>query len=292
MTTRSTEAREAIRSTAINGCDTIIGGYGADKLTGGNGDDRFVYLSAADSSAAQFDVISDFRSGSDRIDLTALGALALSGADVRKHIRTGAYGRLALRQRGKSNHSVRQSNRSHPGYRRFRLLEVHLEGLVTVQASDFVPEPTAAPVMVAVESAIPSWPQQWKLARASRRLSPTLRLTGPTVTTRMSRRRKLDVANGLEGRRLRLCRPDEARTQPANSTNDDEAVASTSGPSVDAHHVHVTALAENSLAPDQTSTHDAGAHNTGLAVLNDDKGASQRIEHIEPSMAIRLVVQF
>ena len=59
-----------------NGCDTIIGGYGADKLTGSNGDDRFVYLSAADSNAARFDVISDFRSGSDRIDLTALGALA------------------------------------------------------------------------------------------------------------------------------------------------------------------------------------------------------------------------
>ena len=59
-----------------NGCDTIIGGYGADKLTGGNGDDRFVFLSAADSNAARFDVISDFRSGSDRIDLTALGALA------------------------------------------------------------------------------------------------------------------------------------------------------------------------------------------------------------------------
>ena len=58
-----------------NGCDTIVGGYGADKLTGGNGDDRFVYLSVADSNAARFDTISDFISGSDRIDLTALGAL-------------------------------------------------------------------------------------------------------------------------------------------------------------------------------------------------------------------------
>ena len=45
-------------------------------LTGGNGDDRFVYLSAANSNAARFDVISDFKSGSDRIDLSALGALS------------------------------------------------------------------------------------------------------------------------------------------------------------------------------------------------------------------------
>ena len=59
-----------------NGGDTIIGGFGADNLTGSNGDDRFVYLSVADSNATQFDVISDFKSGSDRINLTALGALA------------------------------------------------------------------------------------------------------------------------------------------------------------------------------------------------------------------------
>ena len=95
-TTRSTGAREGIRSTAGDGCDTIVGGYGADNLTGGKGNDSFVFLSAADSNAAHFDVITDFKSGSDRIDLTALGALCLSGADVREHIRTGAYGRLAL----------------------------------------------------------------------------------------------------------------------------------------------------------------------------------------------------
>ena len=60
------------------GCDIIIGGYGADNLRGGNGNDRFVYLSVADSNSAQFDIISDFASGSDRIDLTALGALAFA----------------------------------------------------------------------------------------------------------------------------------------------------------------------------------------------------------------------
>ena len=61
-----------------DGDDTIYGGSGsdtinanngtipssvdldADCLTGSNGDDRFVYLSVADSNAAQFDTISDF----------------------------------------------------------------------------------------------------------------------------------------------------------------------------------------------------------------------------------------
>ena len=74
--TRSTESgSDTINGN--NGGDAVIGGFGSDLLTGSNGDDRFVYLSVANSNAAQFDVISDFRSGSDRINLTALGALGL-----------------------------------------------------------------------------------------------------------------------------------------------------------------------------------------------------------------------
>ena len=74
--TRSMEAREAIQSTATMGAIPSSVDMAPTSLTGGNGDDRFVYLSAADSNANRFDAVSDFRSGSDRIDLTALGALA------------------------------------------------------------------------------------------------------------------------------------------------------------------------------------------------------------------------
>src|SRR5207237_8411612 len=63
-------------SNGNNGSDTIVGGFGADQLTGSNGNDRFVYLSVADSNASLFDIITDFASGSDRIDLAALGALS------------------------------------------------------------------------------------------------------------------------------------------------------------------------------------------------------------------------
>ncbi|MBR0756697.1 VCBS domain-containing protein [Bradyrhizobium jicamae] len=61
-----------------DGCDTIVGGFGADWLTGGNGNDHFVFLSAADSNAKQFDTITDFQSGSDKIDLSALGSFVFA----------------------------------------------------------------------------------------------------------------------------------------------------------------------------------------------------------------------
>ena len=74
--TRFTEARETIQSTAIMA--TIRSSVDLVRTTsaGGNGDDRFVYSSAADSHAGQFDAISDFKSGCDKINLTAFGALA------------------------------------------------------------------------------------------------------------------------------------------------------------------------------------------------------------------------
>jgi VCBS repeat-containing protein len=61
-----------------DGCDTIVGGFEADWLTGGNGSDRFVFLSAADSNAKQFDTITDFQSGCDKIDLSALGSFVFA----------------------------------------------------------------------------------------------------------------------------------------------------------------------------------------------------------------------
>lgn len=67
-----------------NGDDIIIGGYGADTLTGGNGNDTFKYLSTLDTG----DTITDFVSGTDKIDFSALSAGTLgfvagdSGAGV------------------------------------------------------------------------------------------------------------------------------------------------------------------------------------------------------------------
>ena len=123
-----------------NGCDTIIGGYGADNLRGGNGNDRFVYLSVADSNSAQFDTISDFASGSDKIDLTALGALAFTdlaitsaSTSVPKHTIVWFYDSTA-------NKTIVYVNPTDQilSIGSSAVLEIHLQGLAAIEPSDFV----------------------------------------------------------------------------------------------------------------------------------------------------------
>jgi Ca2+-binding RTX toxin-like protein len=53
------------------GDDVLIGGWGADRLAGGAGADRFVFA-AEHSRADTADVLLDFESGSDRIDLSRI----------------------------------------------------------------------------------------------------------------------------------------------------------------------------------------------------------------------------
>ena len=55
----------------------LIGGAGADTLTGGGSSDTFRYLATTDSTAASQDVIADFLTASDSIDITALAPTAV-----------------------------------------------------------------------------------------------------------------------------------------------------------------------------------------------------------------------
>lgn len=139
-----------------NGADTITGGFGADQLTGSNGNDRFIYLFVADSNASQFDTITDFASGSDKINLTALGALgfvilALSSTStvVPAHTIAWLYDSTA-------NETVVYVNPTdqtlHIGDS--SLLEIHLQGIASIDASDFILAPAAAPVMAAASELI------------------------------------------------------------------------------------------------------------------------------------------
>lgn len=63
---------------ALGGDDTITGAAGADTVNGGKGADTFVYLAVTDSgiTALTRDVIEDFVSGTDKIDLSAIDAVA------------------------------------------------------------------------------------------------------------------------------------------------------------------------------------------------------------------------
>ena len=73
--TRSTEDLEAIQSTAIMGTTPSSVDLVRTFSQAATETTVFVYLSVANSNAAQFDTITDFESGSDRIDLTALAHL-------------------------------------------------------------------------------------------------------------------------------------------------------------------------------------------------------------------------
>ncbi len=57
-----------------DGNDMIYGGAGADMLIGGTGADIFVFKAISDSKLTGYDVIADFQSGIDRIDLSAIDA--------------------------------------------------------------------------------------------------------------------------------------------------------------------------------------------------------------------------
>ncbi|HGW5537068.1 hypothetical protein IPC451_17620 [Pseudomonas aeruginosa] len=54
------------------GDDVLVGGAGADNLWGGEGADVFTYTRRSDSSANSIDVIQDFTSGQDKIDVSNL----------------------------------------------------------------------------------------------------------------------------------------------------------------------------------------------------------------------------
>jgi Ca2+-binding RTX toxin-like protein len=57
------------------GNDTLTGGGGADSLTGGAGTDTFRYVATSDTG----DIIYDFVSGTDKVDLSAIDAVAGGG---------------------------------------------------------------------------------------------------------------------------------------------------------------------------------------------------------------------
>lgn len=75
------------------GNDTLIANQAMNRLTGGGGADRFDYNSVADSGrGALADILTDFVSGSDRIDLSGIDANSNAGGDQAfAFIGTGAF---------------------------------------------------------------------------------------------------------------------------------------------------------------------------------------------------------
>ena len=141
--------------TTASGTDTTIAGSGGvNGLTGSNGDDVFVFLSAADSNSAQFNTITDFTSGSDRINLAAFGALAFmhlepTSTAVPPHTLAWIYDSASnqtIVYVNPTDHTLDIGDSA--------LLQIHLQGVTSVQASDFEYTPAATTVAAAANDAI------------------------------------------------------------------------------------------------------------------------------------------
>jgi Ca2+-binding RTX toxin-like protein len=90
---------------AGDGADLLVGGSGADALTGGAGADIFRYDSASDSAPGLSDLIGDFVSGIDRIDLSRIDANTHVAGDqaftwIGESAFSGAAGELRTYQAG------------------------------------------------------------------------------------------------------------------------------------------------------------------------------------------------
>jgi VCBS repeat-containing protein len=258
-----------------NGNDTIIGGFGADHLAGGYGNDRFVYLSVADSHAGQFDTISDFASGSDKIDLAALGALAFlaltsTSTVVPAHTIAWLYDSAA-------NETIVYVNPTDQtlSIGSSTLLEIHLQGIATVQASDFDYEHTTAPVVVAGDSI--------DLA-----LAATVGNDGIVVTTNtadVSSVSTVDdgaliaagnwtpqttaVGGGFDAGRDWFDLPGhagftfgEGRSLATEDANGDAVITLANGQSIEPNRVHVATAAENNFAFGQAPVPQPTEHGT------------------------------
>ncbi|WP_342077116.1 M10 family metallopeptidase C-terminal domain-containing protein [Yoonia sp. SS1-5] len=118
-----------------DGDDQITGGWGADTLTGGLGADSFVFHIASDSAAGrgQRDVITDFETGHDMIDL---GLIATSAPDGLAFIGTRDFdgaGQLRLDQDGTD--AVLQLDADGDGHAD---LEILLLNTTDLSASDLI----------------------------------------------------------------------------------------------------------------------------------------------------------
>lgn len=243
-----------------NGKDT--GGYG-DELTGSNGDDA---LSAIDSNSIQFDTTANFASGSDRINLAAFGALAYlhltpTGTSVPPHT-------LAWIYNAATNETIVYVNQTDGSLDigDVGLLEIHLQGVVSVAESDFVYEPDSAAIAAAVKGIDPA-------------LLVNTASDGSVLTTVSASAASIDGADGDSALLTSWSMPDEGfrfrlggdridsiasikltvfgddQVDATIETDDRAITASTSGLSVDLVHGHATVLIDEEFTFGQELIH-------------------------------------
>ncbi|MBR0906789.1 response regulator [Bradyrhizobium liaoningense] len=132
------------------GHDSGLGGYSRDQLMDGNVE-HVVYRSPSESKSVSSDYALDFDSGPGRINLAAFGALAflhLTAAtkSIPPHTLAWVYNSATNETIVYVNSTDRILDIGDRG-----LLEIHLQGIVSIAASDFGHQPEGAAVAITLE---------------------------------------------------------------------------------------------------------------------------------------------
>ncbi|MCK1716834.1 LuxR C-terminal-related transcriptional regulator [Bradyrhizobium sp. 141] len=131
--------------------DAGTGGDGRDQLMGGNVGENVVYRSPIDSNSSSSHSGFDFASGSSRINLAAFGALAwLHMTAASKSIPPHTLAWIYNPATNETIVYVNPTDRSLDVGDR-ALLEIHLQGIVSIAESDFVGQPEGAAVAITLE---------------------------------------------------------------------------------------------------------------------------------------------
>ncbi|MBR0956390.1 LuxR C-terminal-related transcriptional regulator [Bradyrhizobium japonicum] len=133
------------------GHDASIGGYSRDQLMGGNVVENAVHRSPIDSNSTSSDAVFDFGSGSSRINLAAFGALAwlhmtAASKSIPPHTLAWIYNPATnetIVYVNPTDHVLDIGDRG--------LVEIHLQGIVSIAGSDFVGQPEGAAVAITLE---------------------------------------------------------------------------------------------------------------------------------------------
>lgn len=132
------------------GHDSGMGGYSRDQLMGGNVE-NVVYRSPTDSKSTSSDSVLDFASGPSRINLAAFGALAwlhmtAASKSIPPHTLAWIYNSASNETIVYVNPTDRTLDVGDRG-----LLEIHLQGIVSIAESDFGHQSEGAAVAATLE---------------------------------------------------------------------------------------------------------------------------------------------
>jgi Ca2+-binding RTX toxin-like protein len=121
-----------------NGNDTLTGGGDGDLMFGGNGADTFRFLSVADSAFAGRDIISDFVSGTDTLDMTLVdGNATLAGRQAFNWVGTAQFtaaGDLRFVTNGTDGWVLGNTDANTATAE----MVIHLLGVTTLSGADFL----------------------------------------------------------------------------------------------------------------------------------------------------------